>query len=54
MLECGFESQLGLEFSGFGLWHISEARRQGFSLGTATLVSSPSFFNGSTNEIKLR
>ena len=36
--ECAFESRLGLEISGFSIWH-SGARRQGFSPGT--LVSSP-------------
>ena len=53
MLECGFESLLGLEF--LGLWHVafSEARRQGFSPGTP--VSSPSSsVNGSANKIKLK
>ena len=50
MLLCGFESRLGLESS-----HVafSEARRQGFSLGTP--VSSPlSPVNGSANKIKLK
>ena len=47
MLECGFESWLGLEFSDFSI-HVpfSEACRQGFSPGT--LVSfPPSSVNGS-------
>ena len=39
MLECGFESRLGLEISGSSET-LSEGHRQWFSLGTP--VSSPS------------
>ena len=38
MLECWFESRLGLEFSGFGVWRFLKLAR-GCSLGTP--VSSP-------------
>ena len=40
MLECEFKSWLGLEFSAY-----SEARHQGFSLGTP-VSSPPSLING--------
>ena len=30
MLECGFESQLGLEFSGFSMWHFLKLFIRGF------------------------
>ena len=46
MLLCGFESRLGLEFTGiFGYVAFSLARRQGFSPGTA-VSSPPSSVNG--------
>ena len=45
MLECGFKSQLGLEFLGFSNVAFSEARRQGFSLDTP-IFSLPSSVNG--------
>ena len=53
MLLRGFESRLGLEFS--GLWYVafSETRRQGFSPGTP-VSSPPSSINGSANKIKLK
>ena len=38
---------LGLESSGFSMWHFSEARRQGFSPGTQ-VSSPPSSVDGST------
>ena len=53
MPECGFESRLGLGFSGLKYVAFSEARRQGVS--PATPVSSPlSSVYGSANEIKLK
>ena len=30
MLQCGFESRLGLEFSGFGMWHFLTLVVRGF------------------------
>ena len=50
MLECGFESCLGLEFLGFSMWHF---RCQGCSPGTPA-SSHPSWVNGSANNIKLK
>ena len=31
MLECGFESGLGLEFSGFSMWHFVKHVPRGLS-----------------------
>ena len=49
MLKCGFESGLGLEFSGLVYVAFSEAHHQGVSLDTP--VSSPPV---SANKIKLK
>ena len=50
MLECGFESRLGLEFSGPLVCGISKTRRQGFPLGM-TVSSPPSSGNKFPDEV---
>ena len=35
VLECGFESRLGLELSGFSVWHFLKLVDRGFSPGTS-------------------
>ena len=52
MLQCGFESRLGLVFSGFGMWHFLKLVTWGFSrvLRFPPLLHR---FNGSANKIKL-
>ena len=32
MLECGFESRLGFEFSGFSMWHFLKLIVRGFHM----------------------
>ena len=52
MLEWVFQSQRGLEFSGFCMWQFSEACGQGFS--PSTLVSFPNSYIGvSADEVML-
>ena len=56
MLEYGFESRLGLGFSGFSIYiyiAFSDAHHQGFSQGTPVSFP-PSWVNGSANKIKLK
>ena len=46
MLECGFESWLGLEFFfGLSMWHFLKLVVRGFSPGTP-VSSLPSLVNG--------
>ena len=52
MLLCGFESWLGLESSGFSMWHFLKLVARGF---LRVLRFSPLLhrFNGSANKIKI-
>ena len=53
MLECRFESRLGLESSGFSMWHFLKLVARGFPriLRFPLLLHR---FNGSANKIKLK
>ena len=42
MLECRFESRLGLEFSGFSMWHFLKLVVRGF----LRVLRFPPFFTG--------
>ena len=53
MLECMFESRLGLESSGFSMWHFLKLVARIFFQGTP-VSSPPSSVNGSANKIKLK
>ena len=50
-LACHQCQNAGSSLGAFSGWHFAEARRQGFSAGTA-VSSSPSLVNGSANRIK--
>ena len=53
MLECGFEPRLGLEFSGFSMWHFLKLVVRGF----LWVLQFPPLLHRvmvSANEIKLK
>ena len=51
MLECGFESRMGLEFSGFSVWHLLKLVVRGF---LQVLQFLPHHLMVSANKIELK